>query len=373
MTETVLEVGPRRICGPNSIPFEWVSTALECIDDDIALLDDRPVAVQELWQDVMRTAAGEEAGTLVVICPTWWPSARTGRVREAAGAVAEDVVVLQRTELLCAVAAPRRPTIVELAGDLVVVTHPNARAIVVAHHGDAATTAEAVVSAVGASPVVLIDAPDAAIIGRLRRDGIEVVEADEDALRREAVRSRRIAAPPADARRGQRPWVAVVLVGAAAIAASALLGGTTEGSPTAWLVEGRVGMVVPADWAVQYVTTGPGSARVQIASLSRGDVAVHLTQSIGMPDERLEVTATVLRAALDAETPGVFVDFNAADRRADRNAVTYREVRADHTVAWAVLVDGRVRIAIGCQSPTGQEHLVLQACEQAIRSAHAVH
>lgn len=372
MTETVLEVGPRRIRGPNSVPPEWVSAALECIDDDIALLDDRPVAVQELWQDVMRAAAGEEAGTLVVICPTWWPSARTDRAREAAHAVAEDVVVLQRTELLRAVAAPRRPTIVELAGDLVVVTHADGRAVVVAHHGDAATTAAAVASAVGTWPVVLIDAPDAAIVGRLRSDGIEVLEVDEDAVRREVLRFRRIERPPANARRGRRPWVAAVLVGAVAVAAAALHGGTTADS-TAWLVEGRVGILVPADWTVQHVTTGPGSARVQIASPSRGDVAVHLTQSIGVPDERLEVTAAALRAALDAETPGVFLDFNAADHRADRNAVTYREVRADHTVAWAVLVDGRVRIAIGCQSPKGEEQLVREACEQAIRSAHAVH
>jgi type VII secretion-associated protein (TIGR03931 family) len=51
--------------------------------------------------------------------------------------------------------------------------------------------------------------------------------------------------------------------------------------------------------------------------------------------------------------------------------VTYREVRADRHVAWTVLVDGDVRIAIGCQSPPGREELVQDACEQAIRSAHA--
>ncbi|MGE2689576.1 type VII secretion-associated protein [Mycolicibacterium pulveris] len=376
MTGTVVEVGPTSVRGPNDVSDEWVSVALECIDDDIALVDERPLPVQDLWQDVIRAAAGEQPGTLLVICPTWWPQTRTDRIREAAQTVTETVVILQRTALLCALAAPRRPTIVELAGDLVVVTPPNARAIVVAHHGDAATTAEAVAAAVGGtSSAVLIDGQDAVIVDRLRRNGIEVLEIDEDALRREALRSRRSAdaVPHVSAARGRRPRAAAILVGVAAVAGLAVHDGTAGGSPTTLLVEGGVGMVVPTDWAVQHVTSGPGSARVRIASPARGDVAVHLTQSTGLPDQRLEATAASLRAALDDETPGVFVDFNAADQRGDRNAVTYREIRPDHTVAWAVLVDGSVRIAIGCQSPTGQENLVREACEQAIRSARAVH
>jgi type VII secretion-associated protein (TIGR03931 family) len=52
--------------------------------------------------------------------------------------------------------------------------------------------------------------------------------------------------------------------------------------------------------------------------------------------------------------------------------VTYREVRAEHEVAWTVLADDGIRIAIGCQSGPHREHLVRDACDQAIQSAHAV-
>jgi len=37
-----------------------------------------------------------------------------------------------------------------------------------------------------------------------------------------------------------------------------------------------------------------------------------------------------------------------------------------------VLIDGSLRIAIGCQSAPGHEDAVRQACDQAVRSAHAV-
>lgn len=369
---TVVEVGPATICGPDDVPAEWISTALECVDDDIALLDERLISVPQLWQDVIRVAAGDVADTLVLICPTWWPPSRTGRVQKAAQTVAETVVILQRTALLRALAAPRRSTIVELAADLVVVTHPNARAIVVAHHGDVAMTAEAVAAAVGTSPVVLIDGPDTVIADRLRCNGIEVLEIDEDAVRREALRPRpRIEATP---RRERQPRRAAALVGLASAAAVAVgaIAVHGEARPTALLVEGRVGMVVPADWAVQHVTSGPGSARVQITSPAHRALALHLTQSIGDPEAGLAATADSLRMALDDETDGVFVDFTATGHRAGRDAVTYREVRPRHTVTWAVLVDGAVRIAIGCQSPPGGEHLVRSVCEQAIRSAHAV-
>ena len=141
--------------------------------------------------------------------------------------------------------------------------------------------------------------------------------------------------------------------------------------PMTLLVEGRVGVAVPAAWTAQRITSGPGSARVQVVSPSDRDVALHITQS-GNPSSRASRTADSLRTALGAEPDGTFVEFNPSDRRADRDAVTYREVRPDHHVAWTVLLDGTVRIAVGCQSPPGSEHLVREACDRAIRSAHAV-
>jgi type VII secretion-associated protein (TIGR03931 family) len=47
-------------------------------------------------------------------------------------------------------------------------------------------------------------------------------------------------------------------------------------------------------------------------------------------------------------------------------------VRAGHDIRWAVIVDKAVRIAIGCQSRTGADDAVHDACELAVRSAHAI-
>jgi type VII secretion-associated protein (TIGR03931 family) len=142
--------------------------------------------------------------------------------------------------------------------------------------------------------------------------------------------------------------------------------------PMTLLVEGRVGVMVPAQWVVQRVTTGPGSARLQVASPTDADIAVHVTQSpLPLHQSQAQVAAS-LRSALRDEPDGVFVEFNPSDRRADQPAVTYREIRAHHHIAWVVLTRGSLRIAIGCQSAPGRDAAVREACDEAIRSAHAV-
>jgi len=142
-------------------------------------------------------------------------------------------------------------------------------------------------------------------------------------------------------------------------------------APTTFLVEGRVAVSVPAAWSTQRVINGPGSARVQVTSPTDPEVALHITQS-PVAGETLRATADRLKRAIGAEPPGVFVDFDPSGTSAGRPAVTYREVRAGHHVRWTVLLDGPVRISIGCQSPPGGEDAVRDACEQAVRSAHAV-
>jgi type VII secretion-associated protein (TIGR03931 family) len=134
------------------------------------------------------------------------------------------------------------------------------------------------------------------------------------------------------------------------------------------LVEGRVGMQIPAGWTVHRVTDGPGSARVQVISSSDPQVAIHLTQS-GVADGGV---ADTLRRALAEQPAGVFFDFDPAAVRADRPVVSYREVRVEREIRWAVFVDGSVRIAIGCQAAPGHDEAVRPACEAATRSAHAV-
>ncbi len=98
---------------------------------------------------------------------------------------------------------------------------------------------------------------------------------------------------------------------------------------------------------------------------------MHITQS-PVPGETLRDTAERIKRAIDAERAGVFVDFNPSGSSADRAAVTYREVRPGHHVRWTVLLDGAVRISVGCQSRPGDEDAVRAVCEQAVRSAHAI-
>ncbi len=53
--------------------------------------------------------------------------------------------------------------------------------------------------------------------------------------------------------------------------------------------------------------------------------------------------------------------------------MTYRELRADSETAWAVVIDGAIRIAIGCQSPpTAPRHRRRRLRARAVQSAHVV-
>lgn len=398
MTDVVVEIGPGTVRGPNDVGADWVSAALECIDDDIALIDDRPVSVAELWQEVLGTTVGAGVDGVVLVCPAWWSSSRIDLVRDAARSVATNVDVLQRTLVLREGLADRLATVVEIAGEFVVISSPEGGVAVVMRKDGPAAVAERVAGHIGVSAVAVVDAPagivgaasiGASVADHLRANGIAVSIADEDCARRAAtnwlarqqgtIRDPEVAEVDPLIRRGP-PRIAVLA--GAAITVAALCGGfavrdekpdpPSVGMPMTLLVEGRVGVKVPVLWAVQRITTGPGSARVQVVSPSDADVVVHITQSLIPSHLSLATMADTLRTALAEQPVGVFVDFNPADRRLDKPAVTYREKRADHEVAWTVLTDDDVRIAIGCQSGPGRERLVRDACDQAIQSAHAV-
>jgi type VII secretion-associated protein (TIGR03931 family) len=142
--------------------------------------------------------------------------------------------------------------------------------------------------------------------------------------------------------------------------------------PMTTLVEGRLAVDIPADWTVERLTRGPGSARIQLVSPSDPQTAVHVTQSPIPSGQTLQLIAETLKRAIDGQPPGVFVDLNPADQLASRPVVTYREVRAGHDIRWAVMIDDPIRIAIGCQSAPGREEAVRHACEQAVASARAL-
>jgi type VII secretion-associated protein (TIGR03931 family) len=388
VSEGVIEVGPAVVRGAYDAEPELVSAAIEYIDDDLGLLDARAVSVAELWSDLMLAVVGADVDAVVLACPTWWSTARIDRVRRAAEHVGVEVAVTRRAPLLLGDAREGVSAVVEIAAEVVVVARRGADAAVIPILGDRSAVAAEVHAAVGVPAAVMIDVPAGvegggplgeAIMNHLRANGIAVTLADEDAVRRAA---EALHAPEesivdnGDRRPDRRLRAMSAAAGVAAAVAVcggfAIQGGAREPAATTLLVEGRVGVVVPVGWPVQRITSGPGSARLQIVSPSHDDVALHITQSRNPPQADLAAAAESLRMALADEQDDAFVDFEASDLRVGRPAVTYREVRRERQVAWTMLVDQSVRIAIGCQSAPAREDLVRDVCDQAIRSAHAV-
>jgi type VII secretion-associated protein (TIGR03931 family) len=385
VTVIVVEVGPVTVRGPNQAHVEWVSAGIEGIDDELTLIDDRPVAVADVWRTIMHDVIDGSTETIVIVCPTGWASSRVERVRDAVGTVTDDVVVLRRAQAIRDGLADRLATVVEIEPELVVVSPPGGNVQVVMR-GDE----EAVLAAIPMSMAVLLDGPEGvegavplvgAVADRLRANGVDVRIVDRHWVRR-SVQARWTqdedceTRPPA----GRFGRATAVLAGTL-VSAAVLCGGfaaqdgpqpSAAKTPMTLLVEGRVGVMVPAQWSVQRVTSGPGSARVQIVSPDDVNIAIHVTQSSLPLHQSHEQVAESLRSALSQEPDGVFVEFNPSVRRADQAVVTYREMRADHDISWFVLTDRSVRIAIGCQSAPRHQEAVREACDQAIRSAHAV-
>jgi type VII secretion-associated protein (TIGR03931 family) len=406
----VIEVGPgtiRRLCcrAGMLVDAEMAKTALDAIDDAVALENERPVAVDSLWCALLRSLDCGSAETVLLVHPSWWATARVEMVATAAEVLADKVVTRRRSWLLAQAAPDRQAAVVvEIAERLVVVTA--AAVVAEPRRGDPHRVAERVAHVVktkmtlDSTAVVLIDA-SATISGaaalatmiaaalQLSGADLTVVIVDDAQLQRLAAAGiplveERCTPRPAEAARGassshRNRLLVPILVGglmlAAAVPAMITFGShrvpSAERPPTTFLVEGRIALTIPAAWPVRRVVAGPGSVRLQITSPSDPQVALHVTQSTVAQDS-LSLTAESLKRALDAAPAGVFVDFNPAGRSAGRPAVTYREVRADHDIRWTVLLDGTVRIGVGCQSRLGGEEAVRDVCEQAVRSARAL-
>jgi type VII secretion-associated protein (TIGR03931 family) len=411
----IIETGPgtirRLCCGTEVIAdaemSEIIGTALDSIDDPVAMVDGRPVAVDSLWQAALRSVDCRRPGpqkAMVVVHPSWWSSSRVGLVTTAAKTVADDVLARPRSWLLrqSSKVKPEATVVVEIAERLVAIA--GVEVVAVPRRTEPRPVAEQVATVVdgitcGTTAVVLVDAPAMVagapelamlIAGAVRRRGQTVVEIGDAGLPGLAgLAQSSLSAqgepspPPSNPNVGgirSHAWMlrglaAAAVVLATAVPAVAAMGrhGVTrvDTAPTTFLVEGRVVLTVPATWPTQRVIAGPGSARVQVTSPSDPEVALHVTQS-PVPDESLGDTAARLKRAIDAEPAGVFVDFNPSGNSAGRPAVTYREVRASHQVRWTVVLDGTVRISIGCQSRPGGEDAIRDACEQAVRSAHKI-
>ena len=412
----VIEAGPgtiRRLCCNTSIfgdkdaeDVEIVSAALGAIDDQVALVGDRPVAVSALWCAALRSAncgTPEEQNAMVLVHPSWWSSSRVGMVTAAAATVADEVVARTRSWLLTRAThpAPEATVTVEIAERLVAVS--GVEAVAIPRGTEPHLVADEVAAVIAGltrdvTARVLVDAPSTIagasalatlIAAAARRNGQTVVGIDDARLiqlaqsaaparppRPAPAKMSESTAKPVRARDRTLRRLAVAAVVLAAAVPAVATGGrhgvpAMHPVPTTFLVEGRVALTVPADWPTQRVVAGPGSARVQVTSPSDPEVALHVTQS-PVAGETLSGTAERLRRAIDAEPAGVFVDFNPSGISVGRPAVTYREVRAGHHVRWTVLLDGPIRISVGCQSRPGDEDAVRDVCEQAVRSAHAI-
>lgn len=371
-----VEVGPVTIRGPAPVDDELAVTAVESIDDTLMLVGDRPLEVRTVIGDLLGAAAGPEDDELAVVCPSWWSGRRVDVVRDAADGLPRAVSMLTRSQVI----GDGSGAVVEIAPDHVAVIASGS--CIVARNTDEAVCA-AVVRELDCEREVFVDAPPgvgggalaSALIAALRARGVAAARTGARPLR-VAPRAPEKAAvpPPRRARRGVAPALAGVVVAASGAGAAAIAHDDRPVAvqPTTLLVEGHAGVVVPASWTVRRMTDGSGSARVQITSPADPAVALHVTQSALPRAQSLGQVADTLRTSLEAQPPGVFTDFRAADHRGGRAVVTYRERRAEHETAWAVLADGTLRIAVGCQSPPGHADVVRQVCDAAVHSAHAV-
>ncbi|MET0700819.1 MAG: type VII secretion-associated protein [Mycobacterium sp.] len=384
----VCEVGPvaiRRLGGVTEPvdPVE-VAAALDGGDDPLVLVGDRPVEAGQVWRAVLAPVLRGIDHT-VLVHPSWWPATRAGVVSAMARQLCGSVETSTRSSFIAADGG----IVVEIAPHLVAVSGPQKALLVESRSGAPDLVADSVVRTVlarcDAGPVWL-DNPAAvpgaqALAGMigdgLRAAGRDVLWVSDRQMTRAATATQRQDAVPDPPSRPTRWPLTAAVVGAVlvGVVAVGLRGGhRAEGTspmPSTALVEGRVTMDIPAGWAVQRVTAGPGSARVQVVSPTDRRTILHLTQARAR-DEDLAASAATLRRAFDSQPAGVFTDFHPADIRAGRPAITYREVRPGHDVRWVVILDGGVRISIGCQSAVGAEHDIAPACEQAVRSAHEI-
>lgn len=377
----VVLVGPARTRGPSDVPADLDAEALACIDDDLALIDDRVISVDALWSEVLRHAVGEHTDAVLLVCPSWWTATRIRRVITAAEETFRDVSVVRRGDALHGNALH---AVVEIAPELIAISAPGSSTALVPRVGDRCDVVNAAISRlrhvdrVVIDPSTEVDVADLVddIARELRGRGVPVTVTDDAAAVAAAVLDHQRRSP------GERRWLRRLLEPRVVIAAGVVLSVSVLAALGArhdaespgdegqtWLVEGRVALEVPADWSAERIVVGPGSARVQVVSPTDPIQAIHVTQSPIPRGQSLAAAAEVVRTALGQQPVGVFGDFDPAARVEDEPAITYRETRSDRVVDWTLVLDGGVRIAIGCQSAPGGP-TPDAVCGHAIRSAH---
>ncbi|OBF16153.1 type VII secretion-associated protein [Mycobacterium sp. ACS4331] len=374
---SVRTLGPGRTIGGDPV---LAAAVLEHEVDTLTVLGDDVVPTAEVWRRLLEPLLGG-AATATLVHPTWWRPARCAVLAEAVATLC-PAVLTTRADMVTAAGA----ALVEIAPRLVLIHRarevPAAVPRPVLSDDPAAVVADvvrAVLDSQEPGPVWL-DAPLDVPGARALAAGI----ADRLAAAGRASRTvdplRWVSAgPETESLSGDRSRVGIrsaATVAVALLLSAALIWwmGSSPGpgpaGPTATLVEGRVAAAIPRDWTVRHVGTGPGSRRVEVVSPDTTKV-LHLTQA-PVPGRGMAEVAAQLRASLDSQSPGVFVDFNPGDQRAGRHVVSYREQRGARDIRWFVLVDGDTRIGIGCQSGRGAERDVAQVCDDAVRTARQI-
>ena len=366
---TALVIGPAAVSGGEPVANEMVCAAIDAIDDRHTIVEDRVVDVDALWETVIAAAVPGPVPRLTLVCPGWWDDDRVARIRRAAGPD-RTIVVRRRHEI-------HRPggCRVEIAPDFVLCRTAGRPVAAIPRSGTPEDVARAVVASIGSGGPVLIDVPArvagandlaAAVARGLRGGGLEVEMIDDAALC-----TAELDGPPDGRPRRGMVWAvsAGVLLTCGALLGAGGLGppGQDAEEPVVLFTEGRVTVRLPAGWNITRVTDSAGSPRVQADSPGDQRAAILLTQSPAGPDPAR--TAAVIEAALDRQPAGVFTEFRAEDFRGGRAVTSYIEVRDGREIAWAVFVDGPVRIAVGCQQPAGGHGPIRAQCDEAIRSA----
>jgi type VII secretion-associated protein (TIGR03931 family) len=377
VSEAVVVIGPHAVCGPGVADAALVAVALESVDERLAVFDDRVVTARALWGELVDALCGTGFDSAMLVVPSWWPPSRVELVEHVLLGVCAQVEVLRRGTAL----SSNESAVVEIGPDCVVVHLPDGERSVVSRSERPDFVADGVLAVLPTVASVVLDVPSGiggaatladGLARRLRRRNVGVTVVDDEGVRRAVATSRR----RSPVRRLRFDPARVAVVTGAVVAVTALAGAATgsgggrvvEGT---WVVEGRVAVEVPTSWAVERVTSGAGSARVQAISPEEPRLALHVTQARVPDHETMQATAETLKAALDEQPEGVFADFDAADQEAGRPAVTYTERRTAVAIDWVVLVDRGIRIAIGCQRPLSGPGGG-PACERAVRTAHAV-
>ncbi len=402
VTDVVLELGPgfvRRVypdiaAAPDQ---ETVSAVLNGIDDTVVLLDGHPADVASLWRRVIASVCGPNCESLTVVHPTWWSKPRVDRFIQLAMSFARntDVVALSRSHLLGGEETDRPVVVIEVDDSFVAISRGAELVTLLDRFTEVERVTDAAMDAGDPLARFVIDVPDALPGGEsyaatirkaLSHRGVNVVAMDVGEVAERDFSGRKAEARPgahldrgvtATARRLTPRGVVAILVvlmvcGVGVVLARSDLPQSTAGDPDAAgtnLVEGRVVVRIPLHWNIEKITAGPGSRRVRVTSPDDASLALHITQSYA-PGVTMGETAEVLQQALElANAVEVFRDFNRDGERAGRPAITYREMRASREIAWSVVVDGSMRIGIGCQSPSGHERDIQAVCDAAVRSA----